>query len=194
LALARARVLLAQGRREAAQEQLAALRERAAHLGWQSTVVRTRVLQALAAPTHDEARAILVEALALAEPEGYVRAFLDLGAPMRALIAQVVAGEQDAAPAYARLLLQAFDAEQAAAPRTGLTPPPAQPQIEPLSERELEVLSLLAEGKMRQEIAQELTISVNTVKAHLKGIYGKLDVHNRREAVTRARALGLLSP
>jgi LuxR family maltose regulon positive regulatory protein len=112
---------------------------------------------------------------------------------MQALIAQLVAGEQDAAPAYARVLLEAFDAEpRAASPRTAPFPP-TQPQIEPLSERELEVLSLLAEGKMRHEIAQELTVSVNTVKAHLKGIYGKLDVHDRREAVARARELGLLS-
>ena len=193
LALARARVSLAQGRRKAAWEQLAALRKTAAHLGWQSAVVRTRTVQALVAPTPGEARAILAEALALAEPEGYTRAFVDLGAPMRDMIAQLVTREQDAAPAYARMLLNAFGLGKAVSPRTALPSPPAQPQIEALSERELEVLSLLAEDNMRHEIAQALTVSVNTVKAHLKSIYGKLDVHDRREAVARARELGLLS-
>ena len=96
--------------------------------------------------------------------------------------------------AYARRLLAAFQA--GTAPQDGPAIPifeAAQPLIEPLSERELQVLSLLAEGQTRHEIAQVLYVSVNTIKAHLKGIYGKLSVHNRREAVAKARELGLLS-
>jgi LuxR family maltose regulon positive regulatory protein len=188
LALAQARLLLAQGRREAAWDQLATLLERAGRSGWQSIVVQARALQALAAPTPREALLHLREALALAEPEGYVRTFVDLGEPMAEWLSQL-----GTAPAYASALLPAFPAgtRQHEIPRNP-TLWPAQPLVEPLSERELEVLSLLAAGQMRREIAQELSVSVNTVKAHLKGIYGKLDVHDRRAAVAKARELGLL--
>ena len=64
--------------------------------------------------------------------------------------------------------------------------------IEPLSERELEVLQLIAEGLTNREIASRLFLSLNTVQAHTRNVYGKLDVHNRTQAVVRARALGVL--
>jgi len=77
-------------------------------------------------------------------------------------------------------------------------PPPPEPGVsslvEAMSEREIEVLQLLADGLTYQEIAEAMFVSVNTVKSHLKSIYGKLGVHNRREAVARARVLHLLAP
>jgi LuxR family maltose regulon positive regulatory protein len=79
----------------------------------------------------------------------------------------------------------------AEAPPTGMIAP-AQPLVEPLSERELEVLGLVAEGYSNAEVAQELYITIGTVKRHVNNIYGKLDVHSRTQAVARARELGLL--
>ena len=104
-----------------------------------------------------------------------------------------VAASQEIAPAYARELLAHLAG--VAPPVSDPTPPAAaaSAMLEPLSERELEVLQLLAVGQTYQEIAQTMVVSVNTVKSHLKSIYGKLEVHNRREAVARARALSLLS-
>ena len=130
----------------------------------------------------------LARALALAEPEGYVRTFLDLGDPMAVLLRQ--AASRGVAPAYVGKLLAALGDEgtgghAAASPR-------AQPLVEPLSERELEVLQLLAEGLTNPEIGRRLFISLPTVKSHTRNIYGKLGVHSRKEAVARARTLGIL--
>jgi LuxR family maltose regulon positive regulatory protein len=110
----------------------------------------------------DESLAFLREALVMAEPENFVRTFVDKGERMAELLRE--AAGRGLAPAYARRLLWAFS-HAPAAPR-----PRAQPLVEPLSERELEVLHLLAEHKTNQQIAQTLIISVNTVKTHLKHI------------------------
>lgn len=154
--------------------------ETVSRAGWQSAIGETRALQALAAPTPDEALVFLAEALTLAEPEGYVRTFVDLGEPMAALLQEATA--RGMATEYVRKLLAA------SAP---LHPSPSA-LIETLSERELDVLRLLAEGQTNQEIAQALCVSVNTVKTHLKNVYGKLGVNTRREAAAKARKLGLL--
>jgi len=202
LALARVRLQLALRHREDAWDQLCALHETATRSGWQSIAVHVRALQALAAPTPNEARVLLQEALDLAAPEGYARTFVDLGRPMAELLSHVLlerqadsrTATQEATLAYTRRLLAAFPPEMA--PQDAPTKPvsqSAQPLVEPLSERELQVLLLLAEGRTRQEIAQALYVSVNTVKAHLKSIYGKLSVHSRRKAVAKARELSLLS-
>jgi LuxR family maltose regulon positive regulatory protein len=184
LGLTPARLLLAQGERAAAAEQLEGWYDTAVDAGWQFGVIEVRALQTLAAPTVDEALTFLADALALAEPEGYVRTFLDKGERMAKLLRE--AADRDLAPEYTGRLLRAFS--RAAAP-----PHPAtQPLIEPLSDRELDVLHLLAEHNTNQEIAQTLVISVNTVKTHLKNVYGKLGVHTRQEAVAEARELNLL--
>ena len=183
LMLARVRLLLAQGRRVAAAEQLAALRGMASRAGWESVAGQARALQALAAPRPDEAPAILTEALEWAEPEGYVRTFVDLGEPMAALLRETAA--RGIAPEYVQKLLAAFS-RPPTPPR-----PHAQQLIDPLTDRELDVVRLLASGQTNQEIARALFVSVNTVRTHLKNIYGKLDVHNRREAAARAKRLGL---
>jgi LuxR family maltose regulon positive regulatory protein len=126
----------------------------------------------------------LERALALAEPEGYVRVFVDEGPPMAALLEE--AAKRRIAPGYARRLLTAFGPAEVSAPVE-------QPLIEPLSERELDVLRLLATDLGGPEIARELVVSLNTVRTHTKSIYGKLGVNNRRAAVRRAEELALLS-
>jgi len=196
LCLTPARLLLAQNEKAAAAEQLEALYETAVGAGWQFGVVEVRVLQALAAPTPTAALAFLADALALAQPEGYVRTFVDKGEPLAALLRE--AASQGIAPDYVAKLLAEFEAEAQARRRprkapAPSAPPPAQPLIEPLSERELEVLQLLVEGQTYHEIAQALYVSVNTVKTHLKNIYGKLGVHNRREATALAKKLDLVT-
>ena len=127
---------------------------------------------------------------ALAEPGGFLRTFVREGPPMARLLYEAV--KRGIAPDYARRLLAAFPvalAEQAAPPETRIS---NAALVEPLSERELEVLQLIAEGLTNREIASRLYLALNTVKAHTRNIYGKLGVHNRTQAVARARALGIL--
>ncbi|NIV35903.1 MAG: LuxR family transcriptional regulator, partial [Anaerolineae bacterium] len=116
--------------------------------------------------------------------------FLDLGEPAAALLRR--AASRGVSPAYTAELLRAFGAEST----RGLTavPSEAQPLVEPLSDRELEVLQLLAEGLTNPEIGRRLFISLPTVKSHTRNIYGKLGVHSRKQAVAQARALGILPP
>ena len=188
LSLSQVRLLLAQERKAEAAELLRMRDERASRAGWQFAVVETRALQTLAAPTPDEALATLAEALTLAEPEGYVRVFIDLDEPMAELLRQ--AASQGVAPEYASRLLRAFDAARTAG--RPQAPPSPSPLVEPLSARELDILRLLADGLTNDEIARALFLSVNTVKTHLKAIYGKLGVHTRREATAEARRLRLV--
>jgi LuxR family maltose regulon positive regulatory protein len=133
----------------------------------------------------------LSQALTLAKPEGYVRIFVDEGEPMATLLALAVS--QEIEPDYAGELLGAFpkEVQQAVESDMELTTIP-QPLVEPLSERELEVLRLMATGLKYQEIAENLVISVNTVRHHTRNIYGKLGVSSRAQAIARARDLGLL--
>ncbi|MCP4543341.1 MAG: AAA family ATPase [Chloroflexi bacterium] len=199
LLLTNARLLLAQEQKAAAADLLATLWGMASQAGWQSVVTQTRVLQALAAPTPDEALVLLRKALTLAEPEGYVRTFVDLGEPMAKLLRQVAS--QGIAPEYVGKLLAAIGVEKQrirgvemieSPPAPLPSHPPASLLIEPLSDRELQALRLLADGHTNQEMANELCVSINTVKAHLKNIYSKLGVHKRRQAVATARELDLL--
>ena len=126
----------------------------------------------------------LERALALAEPEGYVRIFVDEGPPMAALLE--TAAKHRVAPDYARQLLPAFGkAEDRRLIKQDL--------IEPLSERELDVLRLLGTELDGPEIARELTVSLSTLRTHTQNIYSKLGVNNRRAAVRRAEEFDLLS-
>ncbi len=144
------------------------------------------VLQALAHQIHGDipaALAPLERALALAEPEGYVRIFVDEGSPMAALLE--VAAKRGSAPTYVRQLRTAFGAVEG-------KEPVRQDLIEPLSERELDVLRLLRTDMDGPAIANELVVSLNTMRTHTKNIYTKLGVNSRREAVHRAQELDLL--
>jgi LuxR family maltose regulon positive regulatory protein len=189
LNLPRARLLMAQEHKEAAKQWLESCCETATQKGIKWGMVRACTLQALVAPEWDAALPFLAEALTMAEPEGLVRTFIDEGAPLAALLQR--AAEQGIACPYAQRLLAAWEADVLR--KTGENAPsPPQPLIEPLSQRELEVLRLAAEGLTNLEIAQTLYVSINTVKTHLRNIYGKLGVTNRRAATAKATALGLI--
>ena len=131
------------------------------------------------------ALASLERALALAEPEGYVRVFVDEGPPMAALLK--LAAKQPRRAGYVRRLLARRRHGRSDSARDD------QPLIEPLSERELDVLRLLESDLDGPDIARELTVSLTTVRTHTRNIYAKLGVNSRRAAVRRAAELGLLS-
>jgi LuxR family transcriptional regulator, maltose regulon positive regulatory protein len=170
--------------------------------GRTGSVIQVRALQALALATGaDKAGGLhaLAEALALAWPEGYLRVFVDEGAPMATLLASLLAsGATGPAPTsevpppdYLRRLNEAL--EQGGVVVSGRGRRGAAPGlVEPLSDRELEVLGLLAAGKANQAIADELVVALDTVKKHVSHILDKLGVDNRTQAVTRARELRLL--
>jgi LuxR family maltose regulon positive regulatory protein len=188
-----ARVLLARYREERSEPSLhdaaRLLRRllRAAEAGERAgSVIEILVLQALTHHASGDlpgALAALERALTLAEPERYVRTFVAEGPPMASLLR--AAAKQGIAPSYVRRLL-------AAANRSEGTPV-QQRLIEPLSERELEVLRLLGSDLDGPDIARELTVSLNTMRTHTRNIYAKLGVNNRRAAVRRAAELDLLS-
>jgi LuxR family maltose regulon positive regulatory protein len=194
------RVLLAEGRQQSGSSLdkalvwLSWLLDEAEKAGAWKRVLLALVLQAMALQAQgkeEEALAALARALALGEPEGYVRTFVDEGPKMGRLLRRAVV--QGIAVDYAGKLLSALEEEatKAAAPLSvsGGTGPPL---VEPLSSREAEVLRLLTTPLSHAEMAEELVVSVNTVRSHVKSIYSKLDVHSRMEAVERARELGLL--
>ncbi|MFN2179441.1 MAG: LuxR C-terminal-related transcriptional regulator [Candidatus Promineifilaceae bacterium] len=137
----------------------------------------------------DEALDIVASCLETAEPEGYVRTFLDIGEPARELLAVYRQSPANNRQEYARRLLEAFSQADAGRTVTGRQ----SGLIEPLSERELEVLRHIAQGRTNKEIAGLLFITPGTVKAHTAAIYRKLDVSNRTEAAARGRELGILS-
>jgi LuxR family maltose regulon positive regulatory protein len=159
------------------------------------SVIEILVLLSLAHQAHGDipaALALLQQALTLAEPEGYVRTFVDEGPPMAQLLLEAAA--RGIMPNYTGKLLAACEAErQRSADESPLpTSPAAQPLIEPLSQRELAVLRLFKTELSGPEIAQELVVALSTVRTHTKSIYSKLNVTNRRAAVKRAAELDLL--
>jgi LuxR family transcriptional regulator, maltose regulon positive regulatory protein len=190
-----ARVLLAQGKPDQALPLLARLREEVETARRTGDLIEILALQALAlwaGSEKERAVSTLARALSLAEPEGYVRTFVDEGPPIAQLLSGVLEVQQRGSldppvPAhYLRKLIAALerDATGAKSPDVGLP--------EPLSERELEVLALLASGKSNRQISSQLFVSVGTVKSHINNLYRKLDAHSRTQAVARARELKLL--
>jgi LuxR family transcriptional regulator, maltose regulon positive regulatory protein len=199
-----ARAYLAAGKYAEARRVLEPLLREAAQRS--RSIVEGLILLALALRGQNEieqARATLTQALALAEPEGYVSTFVIEGQPMAALLTQVhdaqkkerPEGAQRVSPRYIRILLAVLKGETLPLPKDtahlGAVQLPGEP-IESLSEREREVLQCLAAGMSNQAMAQEFIVSVGTIKTHLNNIYGKLNVHSRTQAVARARALHLL--
>jgi len=167
--------------------------------GRTGSVIEILVLQALIHQMQNDIPAALTpleRALTLAEPEGYVRMFLDEGLPMRQLLLEIA--ERGIMPDYTAKLVSAFEAEQQN--ETSESHPPVQSKlsptsqllIEPLTERELEVLRLFKTELSGPEIARELVIGLSTVRTHTKSIYRKLNVNNRRAAVKRAEELGFI--
>jgi LuxR family transcriptional regulator, maltose regulon positive regulatory protein len=196
-----ARVLLAHNDPGPALTLLQRLLDAAASQGRTGSIIEIQALRALAlAASGDHASALgaLTEALTLAGRRGYVRVLADEGAPMRALLTQLSAarpGQQHAArridPGYLAALVRACgQADAAPPPRRAAATPPGQ--AEPLTDRELDVLRLLAAGKSNQRIAHDLVVALDTVKTHVTHILGKLGAANRTEAAARARQLGLI--
>jgi LuxR family maltose regulon positive regulatory protein len=189
-----ARILIAQGQLEDATMLLQRLLEVAETGDRTTNAIEILILQALSLQTQgdtDQAITTLEKALALAEPEGFFRVFVDEGPPMARLL--YGAAIRGIAPDYARRLLAAFPVAEPQQTDLSKTQAPQSELVEPLSERELEVLQLIAAGLTNQEIASGLFLALNTVKVHTRNIYGKLGVTSRTQAVARARVLGILS-
>jgi LuxR family maltose regulon positive regulatory protein len=168
-------------------------------------LLEVRAFEALALnATGDQGAAlgVLRRVLALAEAHGYRRLLLDLGAPMRELLAAFRRRQpaEDPLMVYVLELLAAFGepgkilggAAPPGAPAVAYRPLPEARLVEPLSERELQVLRLIAAGYSNREIADELYIGLSTVKTHINNIYGKLGVSRRTRAIVRARELRIL--
>jgi LuxR family maltose regulon positive regulatory protein len=176
-----ARVRMAQGHSEQVAPLLERLRQEAERSGRAGSLIEIGILQALnfqSRGVSNAAQETLTNILRLAEPEGYLRAFLDEGEAVRSLLEDLRKKAVKPVP-YLEELLKAY-------------PPKQSALIEPLSERELEVLCLLAVGRSNPQIAGELYVSLNTVKAHVKSIFAKLGAHSRTEAIHRARELDLV--
>ncbi len=190
--IAHLRLLLHQGQRHAGQvacldraiglaDRLLGSAEPAGRVGRVIEILALRAVANQSRGRLEEALADLDKGLALAAPQGYVRVFVDEGLPMAELLG--VLNQRAPKPEYVGRLLAAFP-EKASPPGSGLA--------EPLTDREREVLALVAGGLSYQEIAERLVVSLNTVRFHVKSIYGKLGSHNRTAAIERAKILGLL--
>jgi LuxR family maltose regulon positive regulatory protein len=188
----RARLLVVRNKSNEALRLLAELHETAQTVRRRIEALVLRALALQAKGEKERAVGSLAQALLLAEPEGYVRTFVDEGPPMAELLSMALEARQRdrlAPPVsgrYLRKLLAVLerDAPGSASPGSGLP--------EPLSERELEVLQLIAAGKSNRRIATELFVSVGTVKTHINNLYRKLDAHSRTQALARTRDLNLL--
>jgi LuxR family maltose regulon positive regulatory protein len=202
-----ARLLIIQGRGQdgsaidKALDLVVTLLNLAETAGANSYVIEALILQALALQARgDDDRALspLERALVLAEPEGFVRVFAEEGAPMGRLLRMAVA--QGIALDYAGRLLKVLESETKELQERGTigasslssAADPSSYLAESLTEREIQVLRLISAGLSNQEIAQELYVSINTIKTHARNAYGKLDVRNRTQAVNRAKELGIL--
>lgn len=189
-----ARILIAEYRFDTAIEVLERL-EIAARDGQRTAcVIEILMLQAVAYQSNGNSKnamQLLDQSLALAETGGFIRIFVDEGPQMAQLLYEALS--RDIAPEYVRRLIAAFPSDEKEQEAQAKTQSDTFDWVEPLSERELEVLHLVAEGLTNVDIATSLCLSPHTIKVHTRNIYEKLGVHNRMEAVARARGLGILS-
>ncbi len=193
------RVLITQRRLDEAKQWLANLLQLAEAQGRTGSVIEILMLQAEALQASGEVNQALERlsrALALAEPEGYIRLFVDEGTPMAQMLVQLRhRPDQPGSPEYREKLLtllgKAHD-KDVPRPSAAIPRPIFPPLKEPLSERELEVLRLIAAGCSNQEIADRLVIALSTVKWYINAIYGKLQAESRTKAIARARELNIV--
>ena len=171
----------------AAELIAAALTERQIPIALETTLLRAQMGAALG--DHQAAQADYKRALQLAEPEGFIAIFVEQGRPAADALAELVKQNQ-----LESTLQESVTRILAAFSRLNLsqTTPEAPPLIEPLSDREVEVLRLMASGLKYKEIADQLFISLNTVRYHVKALYGKLNVNNRTQAIAAARRQHIL--
>jgi len=169
------------------------LREAAGRTGDLIEILSLQTLALWASNEKEQAVGTLTQALQMAEPEGYVRTFVDEGAPMGDLLSATLEARQSGHPGsasqvparYLAKLLAALAQETAAPASDGRLP-------ESLSERELEVLALIAAGESNGEIAGKLFVPISTVKTHVNNLYRKLGARSRTQAIARAREMDLL--
>jgi len=190
-----ARVFIARNELECAIRTLTTLAEAAETAGRNGRLIETLALLALAlvaSGKRNRALDVLMRSLALAEPEGYVRVFLDEGKLMEELLQACSRSVEGSLKAYADKLLEAFTTLPDG--RTGISSSLIQPEIlvEPLTGREAEVLRLLAAGLSNQDIAERLYLAEGTIKTHTHNLYGKLGVQSRTSAIARAIELKLI--
>jgi LuxR family maltose regulon positive regulatory protein len=193
-----ARGLLALGEPQAAARRLESLPARVRKEGFRGLEIPLLAMQAVAeyaAGNSTKAATILSRALLLGEPEVFVRAFVDCGQPMAELLQTPrlvrMAVESGVSPQYVARLVSAFPTATTTW-RSAQDGKDSPVLVEPLSEREIDVLRLVASGRRNREIAQQLFLSTNTVAWHLKNVYGKLGARNRVEAAALARELRVL--
>jgi LuxR family maltose regulon positive regulatory protein len=184
------RLLLGREKKDARAKILQAAYEQYTQTGLQYAAISIRLLQALDSPAPDQTLSFLAEALTLARPEGYIRTFVEVGIQLAPLLKQAIS--RGIEPEYARKLLTIIEAEerQRKARKAGTISSSRIPGL--LSERELEVLPLLADGLSNRQIADRLFVSLSTSKAHVHNILQKLNTDSRTQAVARARELKLL--
>jgi LuxR family maltose regulon positive regulatory protein len=195
LPISQARVDLARGDTSAALAALGSLQEQAEIKDWKDEQLKVMVLQAVALYMQgekDKALQLVALALAQAEKGGFIRIFVDEGTIMAELLSE--AASHGIMPEYIGKLLAVFVAEERKSEdKPNLRPAPSvQSLIEPLSQREIEILQLIAQGLSNHEISKRLFLALSTVKGHNRNIFGKLQVQRRTEAIARARELGLL--
>jgi LuxR family maltose regulon positive regulatory protein len=178
-----ARLLLAQDQQSAARDYLNDCFHKASQEGWGYGLLALRVLRSRAAGDRQAALDDLIPALEQAQPEGFIRTFVDAGQPLVPLLRE--AARRGVTPEYVGEILAAMGETALQMDKDG------QILVEPLSKRETEVMRLVAAGLSNREIADQLVLSLGTVKTHIHHIYGKLEVRNRAQAIARARELKL---
>lgn len=189
-----ARVLIAHGKLDDAGMVLDRILEASEQGGRVAQIIEVLILQSFLWRDRGDSEQAMTQferALTLGEAGGFLRIFLDEGDPVRQLLLE--ADDRDILPDYVHSLLDAFNPDMEMPPATRPDSRAEDVLVDPLSERELEVLELIAEGLTNQEVASRLYLSAHTVKVHTRNIYSKLDVHNRTEAVTTAIAIGMIA-
>jgi len=191
--ITRSRLLIAQKKFDEAKVVINQIYKHAQEVGKKLTELKCLILFSMLFYKEgdvDQALEHLYKAFAIAEPEGFIRIFIDEGPPMAKLL--YAALSRGIMPDYVQRLLAAFPVEKPEQMHRTQLQSHESDWIEPLSDREIEVLRLVAEGLSRQEIAAKLVLSLNTVKTHARNIYSKLGVHSQLQAVRKAQGLGLL--